>query len=74
MKRKENPKAEQSSRVAELILRNGQWHYRPRLSRGYSEVSTGRRDRDAVIRAALAAGFGSVVYEGKTIAKQGRSQ
>ncbi len=74
MKRKANPKAAQPSRVAELTLRNGQWYYAPRLSRGYSDESSGSRDRDAVIRAALAAGFGSVVYEGKTIAKKGRSQ
>lgn len=73
MKRKPNPRAAQPSRVAELILRNGQWHYAPRNGR-YGDESTGRRDRDAVIRAALAAGFGSVVYEGKTIAKRGAAQ
>ncbi len=73
MKRKENPTAAQSSQVAELYLRSGQWFYKPRSARGYREASKGSRDRDGVIHAALIAGFGSVVYEGKTIAKRGRS-
>lgn len=73
MKHKKNPTASQPSSVAELhfdIGSSGPWYFHDQTTYSWNQFSNGFKDREAAIKAALAAGFSCVTYEGKVIARR----